>query len=120
MIRTILAAIATTAAVAFIAAAPAQATPGYYTRGGDVLVTVAVSEGYCATVTWPRGGTSTECDVYQYTQRDIVPGDTFGASIVSYSGGGVACSVLDLETGDVIYTTSAAPGSSANCIRKAN
>ena len=106
-------------ATATLSAGLAAATPGQYTRGGDVLVTVAVSDGYCATVTWPKGTTSTECGVYQITHDDIVPGDRFGASIVSYSGGGVACSVVDIETGDDIWRDSAGPGGVADCIRRA-
>ena len=91
-----------------------------YTRHGDVLVTVAVSGDGCATVTWPKGTTSTECDVYQITHDDIVPGDTFGASITSYSGYAVACSVVDLVTGDTIARDTAGPGYTADCIRTAN
>lgn len=97
----------------------AQATPGQYTYGGDVLVTVAVSEGSCATITWPKGTTSVTCGVEQVTHHDIVPGDRFGASIVSHTGGGVACRVLDVESLDVIHEDSAAPGYTADCLRTA-
>ncbi|MFZ2239284.1 MAG: hypothetical protein WAV90_07030 [Gordonia amarae] len=88
---------------------------GTYTRGGDVLVTVAVSGG-CATVTWPKGTTRTICDAYQTYQHDIQPGDTFGAKIVSYTGGGVACRVTDVESGGLIGKDSAGPGYTADCI----
>lgn len=117
-IITVLAGIAAT--ILLVAGAgTAAATPGQYTRGGDVLVTVAVSGG-CATVTRPRGTTSTTCDYDQVTHEAIVPGDTFGASIVSYTGGGVACSVLDVESGDVVFQDSALPGDTADCIRHAS
>lgn len=98
----------------------ADATPGHYTRGGDVRVYVAVSEGYCATVTWPRGYTSTTCDVDWTVQEAIVEGDRFGAEITSYSGGGVACSIVDVETGDTVYEDSAGGGYTADCIRTAS
>jgi len=116
-----LAAILITAAVAVTlgAAATADATPGRYTHGGDVRVYVAVSDGYCATVTWPKGTTTTTCDVDFTTQDAIVPGDVFGAKVVSYSGGGVACSVVDVDSGDTIYEDSASSYDTADCIRNA-
>lgn len=81
----------------------ASATPGHYTTGGDVLTTLSVAGDGCATITWPRGGTSVTCDTEQVTHRSIVTGDRFGASITSSTGGAVACRVLDLTTGDLIY-----------------
>ncbi|MDL9938660.1 hypothetical protein QSJ18_18090 [Gordonia sp. ABSL1-1] len=118
--------IATTLAVSAAAlglgagAGLAQATPGQYTIGGDVRVVVAVSDGNCATVTWPKGTTSTICDTESVIQNDITSGDRFGASVISYSGGGVACSVVDISSGDIIYKDAAGPGASADCLRKAN
>lgn len=100
------------------APAPATATPGKYTLHGDVLVTLATAGG-CATATWPRGNTSTECGVYQVTQHNVEPGDWFGVSVKSYSGAAVSCSVLDIETGDRIYRDSAGSYETANCIRHA-
>lgn len=107
------------AAAATLAAPLAAATPGHYTRHGDVRVIVTTSDNDCATVTWPRGTTSTVCEVDTAIQTDIVPGDTFGASIISYTGAGVACAVIDLVTGDTIYESSARPGYRADCIRRA-
>ncbi|MBD0024258.1 MULTISPECIES: hypothetical protein [Gordonia] len=92
---------------------------GTYTRGGDVLVTVAVSDGSCATVTWPKDTTRTICDSYQVYQHNIQPGDRFGAKIVSYTGGGVACTVRDVESGGLIGEDSAGPGYTANCMYNA-
>lgn len=115
-----LAAILITAAAAVtLGAATVDATPGRYTHGGDVRVYVAVSDGYCATVTWPKGYTSTTCDVDSTTQDAIVPGDKFGATITSYSGGGVACSVVDVDSGDTIYEDSASSYDTADCLRNA-
>lgn len=100
-----------------VVASPAGATPGQYTKHGDVLVT-AVAVGGCATVTWPRGYTEDLCDdVDQVTHRDIVPGDRFGAKITSWGNAGVSCRVLDVETGDLVHSASGL--GTADCIRKA-
>ena len=111
----VIACVAATLAI-FALPAPASATPGKYTRGGDVLVTVAVAGG-CATVTWPKGTTTTLCDDYdQFTQTAIEPGDRFGAKITST--GGTSCSVVDIDTGDVIHQD-AASGGTSDCMRSA-
>lgn len=114
-VGTVIACVAATLAI-FALPAPASATPGKYTRGGDVLVTVAVAGG-CATVTWPKGTTTTLCDDYdQFTQTAIEPGDRFGAKITST--GGTSCSVVDIDTGDVIHQD-AASGGTSDCMRSA-
>lgn len=103
-------------ALGMLAGSGAAGVADAYTRGGDVLVTVAVSDGYCATVTWPKGTTTTTCDSDGTYQRDIQPGDTFGAKIVSYSGGGVACRVRDVESNKILDEEHAGPGETANCM----
>ncbi|TWS25385.1 hypothetical protein FK268_09345 [Tsukamurella sputi] len=103
--------------VAASCAAPAHATPGAYTYGGTVRVTVAVYGG-CATVTWPKGYTSSTCSTDQVWQGPITPGDRFGAAVVSASGG-VSCRVVDVSTGDVVFAASARPGYVADCLRSA-
>lgn len=113
----VIACVAATLAI-FALPAPASATPGKYTRGGDVLVTVGVSGG-CATVTWPKGTTTTLCDdIDQATQEDITVGDVFGAKITATSDAAVACIVSDTTTGDDIHTDSSS-GGTADCIRNA-
>ncbi|ACY22343.1 hypothetical protein Gbro_3137 [Gordonia bronchialis DSM 43247] len=67
----------------------------------------------------PKGTTSTECYLYQVTQHDIVPGDTFGVSVKSYSGASVSCTIRDIESGDLVYSDSAGPYATANCLRHA-
>ncbi|GAB04474.1 hypothetical protein GII30_22690 [Gordonia amarae] len=91
---------------------------GTYTRGGDVLVTVAVSGG-CATVTWPKDTTTTTCDSDGTYQHNIQPGNRFGAKITSHTGGSVACRVRDVESNRIIGEDSAGPGSTANCMYRA-
>lgn len=118
MRRLVSASIAIVVAALVYSPASAVATPGKYTLHGDVLVTLATAGG-CATATWPRGNTSTECNVYQGTQHNIEPGDWFGVSVKSYSGAAVSCSVLDIKTGDRIYSDSAGPYETADCIRHA-
>lgn len=112
----ILAILIASAAVA-TATGTANATPGRYTKYGDVLVTVAAVGG-CATVTWPKGYTEDLCDdVDQVTHEDIVPGDRFGAKITSWGNAGVSCRVLDVETGDLVHSASGL--TTADCIRNA-
>ncbi|UAK38407.1 hypothetical protein K8O93_00980 [Gordonia bronchialis] len=106
------------ASATLLGAGQAGATPGHYTRHGDVLVTVAAVGG-CATVTWPKGYQETLCEDYdQVTHKNIVPGDRFGAKIVSWGNAGVACRVLDIESGDMVYTDSGRY--QADCIRRAS
>ncbi|MEC4615835.1 hypothetical protein [Tsukamurella tyrosinosolvens] len=99
-------------------AAPAGATPGAYTRGGNVAV-VLNTEG-CASITWPKGYVHTECGQTTVIQGPIYAGDRFGASIVSPTGWAVSCRVFDVSTGDLVYSAWAPGGSTANCIRVAN
>lgn len=73
----------------------------------------------CATATWPIRTTSTEWYRCQVTQHDIVPGDTFGVSVKSYSGASVSCTIRDIESGDLVYSDSAGPYATANCLRHA-
>ncbi|MGW6035606.1 hypothetical protein ACWFOS_18310 [Gordonia terrae] len=103
--------------------AAAAPSPVAYTKHGDVLVTLAVAGG-CSTITWPKGTTDTLCDFedgesYQARQYDIVPGDTFGASIESWVDAGVSCRVLDITTGDLVHKASAGGGGTADCLRHA-
>ena len=118
MKRALAAVIAVTATAFALTAGPAGATPGQYTTHGDVLVTVGVSGG-CATVTWPRGTTTTLCDdIDQVTQEDIVPGNVFGAKITALTDASVACLVTDVTSGDDVHSESST-GGTADCIRNA-
>lgn len=118
MKRALAAVIAATATAFALTAGAAGATPGQYTTHGDVLVTVGVSGG-CATVTWPRGTTTTLCDdIDQTTQEDIVPGNVFGAKITALTDGSVACLVTDVTSGDDVHSESST-GGTADCIRNA-
>ena len=100
------------------AAWPARADTGRVTIGGDVAVTVS-SRG-CASVTWPKGAHSTECGSYTVIQRDIQRGDTFGAQVVSWSGWSVSCRVVDLATGETVWSDWGPSGTVAACTRTAD
>ncbi|AKJ72208.1 hypothetical protein TPA4_43 [Tsukamurella phage TPA4] len=118
MILKSLTTVAAVAAVAACSAAPAAATPGLVTLGGNVAV--IISTPGCASITWPKGYTHVECDTLTVIQGPITRGDTFGASVVSYTGSPVACRVIDITTGDVIWSDVALGGYTARCTRVAN
>lgn len=96
----------------------ANAAPGKYTIGGNVAVIVSTSG--CATIKWPKGYEHEECGTTTVIQGPIYSGDRFGAEVTSYSGYRVACRVIDVTTGDVIYSDYASGYLTANCIRRAN
>lgn len=106
--------------VAGIAAVPAvaNATPGQYTTGGNVTITLAVENG-CATAHYPKGGTATFCGRTSFRQYAIVRGDKFGANVVSYSGNSVFCKVTDDVTGDIIKADFGYAGGAAICMTNA-
>lgn len=81
---------------------------GTYTRGGDVLVTVACRAA-APIVTWPKDTTTTTCDSDGTYQHNIQPGNRFGAKITSHTGGSVACRVRDVESNRIIGEDSPVP-----------
>lgn len=105
-------------AVTVSCAVPANAAPGRYTVGGNVAV--VLSTGGCAAITWPKGYTHIECGTTTVIQGPITPGDRFGASVVSYSGWAVSCRLVDVTTGDLIWSDYATGGLTADCVRTAN
>lgn len=114
--------IAGAAAAVLVSAAgvvPAQATPGRYTPGGNVTVTVTAWGG-CATVYYPRGGSDAFCGSESWQQFGIVPGDRFGGNVVSYSGASVSCRVVDNSSGDTVWADYGYAGGAALCMRTAN
>lgn len=118
MILKSLATCAAVAAVAACSAAPAAATPGLVTLGGTVAV--VISTPGCATITWPNRYSHAECDTFTVIQGPITRGDTFGASVISHTGSPVACRVIDITTGDVVWADVALGGYTAHCLRVAN
>lgn len=99
---------------------PAQATPGRYTPGGNVTVTVSALGGGCATVYYPRGGSDAFCGSESWRQFGIVPGDRFGGNVVSHTGASVSCRVVDDSSGDTVWADFGYAGDAAVCMRTAN
>lgn len=97
------------------AAGEANATPGKYTIGGDITIVVAAEAG-CATVYHPNGNFDTFCGQMVLRQKELVPGQKFGANVVSYTGRSVFCKVTDDSTGDVIKADFGYAGGAAICM----
>ena len=107
-----------TAFIALVSFNPthAHATPGQYTNGGNITITVAAEAGRCATVFYPQGGTDVFCGQKTFKQYGLTPGYKFGANVVSYSGNSVFCKIVDDSTGDIVKMDYGYAGGSANCM----